>query len=313
MSANKSTKPIRFGIQLQDALPGMTWADTARRVEAAGFSTLMMPDHFTEQLAPISALSVAAAVTTELRVGALVFANDYRHPIVLAKEMATLDVLSTGRVEWGIGAGWMRTDYEQSGMAYDRPGLRIERLAEAVEIIKGCFGGSEVNLSGEHYDVTGYNGLPKPVQAGGPPLLIGGGGPRMLAYAAKHADIIGINPNMKAGEIGVDAIMDAMAERFDEKIGWVREAAGDRFDDIELNTMCITTITDDRESAVGGMAEMFGVEARQIAEAPLMLIGNTQQMADDLRARNERFGFSYFIINNCTDIDGIAPLISELT
>lgn len=282
------TRPIRFGIQLSTPLPDMTWADTARAVEGAGFSTLVMPDHFTDQLAPIAALSVAAAVTTELRVGALVFANDYRHPVVLGKEMATLDVLSNGRVEWGIGAGWMRTDYEQSGMDYDRPGLRIERLAEAVDIIKACFADGEVAADGEHYSVTGYTGLPKPVQAGGPPLLIGGGGPRMLAYAAQVADIIGINPNMKAGEVGPDAIADAMAPRFEEKIGWVREAAGDRFDQIELNTMCMTTFTDDRASTMAGVGELFGVDASAIEQSPFVQIGTAAQIAEDLLATRER-------------------------
>lgn len=307
------TRPIRFGIQLSTALPDLTWADTAKAVEATGFSTLVMPDHFTDQLAPVTALSVAAAVTTELRVGALVFANDYRHPVVLAKELATLDVLSGGRVEWGIGAGWMRTDYEQAGMPYDRPGLRIERLAEAVDIIKATFSDGEVDATGDHYSVTGYTGLPKPVQAGGPPLLIGGGGPRMLAYAASVADIIGINPNMKAGEVGPDAIADAMAPRFAEKIEWVREAAGDRFDDIELNTMCMTTFTDDRAGTTAGVGELFGVEASAIDESPFVLIGTAEQMAEDLLATRERFGFSYFIMNSCTDLAALAPLVAQLT
>jgi len=306
-----TSRPFRFGVQLSTALPGMTWADTARKVEDLGFSTLFIPDHFGEQLAPISSLSVAAAVTTELKVGALVFDNDYRHPVTLAKEMATLDVLSDGRVELGLGAGWMKTDYEQSGLAYDRPGVRIDRMIEAVSVIRGCHAEGPFGFDGDHYTITAYDAQPLPI--GPMPLLIGGGGPRMLKYCAQEADIVGINANMRAGEIGPDAVLDLAAESIDRKLEWVREAAGERLADIELSMMAMTTPTDDRTGTISGVAELFGADQTMIEETPILLIGSTSSMIEDLRIRRERWGLSYIVISNCTDLDAIAPVISELT
>lgn len=303
-------RPFRFGIQLATPLPGLSWADTARQVESLGFSTLFIPDHFGDQLAPISALSVAAAVTTELKVGALVFDNDYRHPVTLAKEMATLDVLSDGRVELGLGAGWMKTDYEQSGIAYDRPGIRIDRMIEAISVIRGCHAAGPFDFSGEHYEITGYDAQPLPV--GPMPLLLGGGGPRMLKYCAQEAEIVGINANMKAGEIGPDAVLDLAAESIDRKLEWVRNAAGDRFAEIELSMMAMTTPTDDRDGTISGIAELFGAERSLIEETPILLIGSTSSMIEDLQARRERWQLSYIVVSNCTELDAISPVISEL-
>ena len=305
------TRPFRFGLQLAAAAPGLTWAETAQRAESAGFDTLFMPDHFGDQLAPIAALAAAATATTELKVGALVFGNDYRHPLVLAKELATIDALSRGRLEIGIGAGWMRTDYEQSGMAYDRPGVRIERLKEAVAVIRGCMGPAAFSFAGDHYTVTDYDGHPKPIN-GPPPLLIGGGGRRMLGLAAREADIVGVTANLRAGEIGPEAVADSVAEAYDEKIEWVRAAAGDRIDDIELSSLALhVDITDDRDAALEGVAQLFGLDAAAAAEVPGLLVGSVEQIGETLEVRRERWGFNYPVLQGF-DFDAHAAIIERL-
>jgi len=293
--------------------PGSSWGDTARKVEDLGWSTLVMPDHFEDQLAPALALAAAAEATSTLRLGALVFGNDYRHPVMLAKEMATLDVLSDGRMEFGLGAGWMRTDYDKAGMPYDRPGLRIERLLESLEIVRGLFGDGPVDFDGDHYNITGMEGWPKPVQSP-PPVLIGGGGKRMLGIAAREADIVGVNANMRSGEVGADVIADITAERFDEKLGWVRAAAEERFDDIELNVFVISTqVTDQATKAIEDTAAMFGVDAESVAATPIMLIGSTGEIVEMLQARRERWGFSYIIAQDHDAVEALAPVVAELS
>lgn len=303
---------IRFGVQITMPGPDMSWGDTARRIESLGFSSMQMPDHFEDQLAVGPALGAAAEATTSLRLGALVFGNDYRHPVMLAKEMATLDVLSNGRTEFGIGAGWMRTDYEAAGMSYDRPGLRIERMVESIAIIQGLFGDDPVDFSGDHYTITQMNGLPKPVQTP-PPLLIGGGGKRMLGVAARHADIVGVTANLKAGEVGPDAVADITPERFDEKLEWVRDAAGDRMADIELNALVMSTqVVDDQQSAIDGTAAMFGFDSADAADTPILLIGNPDQIVRQIEERRERWGFTYFTVQGLDTAIALEPVLAKL-
>src|SRR3954454_18343105 len=189
-------RKFRFGVQLMNAKDGTDWAEQARRAEALGYSTLFLPDHFGDQLAPLPAMMAAADATMTLRVGALVHDNDYKHPVVLAKEVATVDLLSGGRVEFGIGAGWMTTDYEQSGIPKDRDGVRIAKMVEALDIYRGLWAPGPFSFKGEHYTIDGLDGPPKPVQQPHPPILIGGGGPKVLRIAAQHADIVGINPKL---------------------------------------------------------------------------------------------------------------------
>ena len=171
-------RKFRFAAQLSKAPEGTatSWAEQARKVEDLGYSTLLVPDHFGDQLAPVPALMAAADATTSLRIGTLVFDNDYRHPFVLAKEAATLDLLSGGRLELGLGAGWMRTDYDESGIAYDRPGLRVDRFAEGVAVVAGLLqADGPFSFSGTHYTVTEHTLTPRPVQRPRPPLILGGG------------------------------------------------------------------------------------------------------------------------------------------
>jgi len=274
---------------------------------------LTMPDHFTDQLAPVPALMSVADATTKLRVGALVWDNDYKHPVVLAKELATMDLLSDGRLELGIGAGWMISDYEQSGIPYERAGLRIDRMIEGIDVMKGCFAQGAFSYAGKHYTITNYDGLPKPLQAPCPPILIGGGGKRVLTYAAQVADIIGINATMSAGAVGPEAISTMTAEAVDGKVDIIRDSAGDRFNHVEMNIRAfLVNITDDAAGAISRLAAGMGVEESMVAETPFALMGPPSKLIEDLIARRERWGFSYVIVGG-EDIEKFAPVVAALS
>jgi probable F420-dependent oxidoreductase len=302
---------FRFGIQLSTASDGPGWAEQARKAEDLGYDTLFLPDHFGDQLAPIPALMAAADATTELRLGALVFDNDYKHPVVLAKELATIDRLSGGRVEVGLGAGWMASDYEQSGIPMDPPRVRVDRLEEGIAVLKGCFGPGPFSFEGEHYRVSGYDGLPKPVQAP-PPLIIGGGARRVLSIAAREADIVGINPSIRSGQVDADAAQDGAAARTDQKVAWVREAAGGRYADLELNMLQFAGIvTDDRAGTAEVMAPLFGLPPEEVETYPHACIGTVDQIVEDLQARRERWDVSYLVFQGDT-MEPMAPVVARL-
>jgi probable F420-dependent oxidoreductase len=305
-------RPFRFGVQLSGPVEAKGWIERVRRIEDLGYATATMPDHFSDQLGPISALSVAAAVTTSLRLGALVFDNDYRHPVVLAKELATLDVLSEGRVEIGLGAGWMESDYRASGIGYDPPGVRIDRFEEAVAVVKGAMGDGAFSFTGRHYTIAEYDGRPKPVQRPHPPLLIGGGGRRLLTFAAREADVIGINGTLTAGVVGPEAVATMTREAVDERIALVRRAAGERLAEIELNIrVFFVSVTDDRSGVLDGVAAMFGVTPEMVAASPFALVGSTATMIEELLRRREELGFSYVIVGG-DDVDAFAPVVAAL-
>jgi probable F420-dependent oxidoreductase len=312
VTQNSTPRPFRFGVQASTASDRTSWIDLARRCEAHGYDVLTMPDHFTDQLAPVPALMAAADATDRLRVGALVWDNDYKHPLVLAKELATIDLLSDGRLEIGIGAGWMISDYEQSGMPYDSPKVRIDRFEEGLAVIKGCMSDGAFSFSGDHYTISDYNGLPKPVQTPCPPLLIGGGGPRVLSIAAREAEIVGINGTMTAGVVGPDAISTMTAAAVDDKVAIVRSAGAHRLDEIEMNVRAfMVNVTDDRSAVMEALASMLHVDATFVPESPFALIGTPQQIVEDLLQRRERWGFSYVIVG-AEDIESFAPVVAEL-
>jgi probable F420-dependent oxidoreductase len=272
---------------------------------------LTMPDHFGDQLAPVPAMMTAADATTALRICALVFDNDYKHPVVLGKELATMDVLSEGRVEIGLGAGWMLSDYEQAGIPYDSPGVRIDRFLEGLHIIRQSMGAEPFSFEGKHYTITGYNGLPKPVN-GVPKVLIGGGGKRVLGIAAREADIVGINPSMHTGVVGPETFMHMSAEAVDEKIAIVRAAAGDRLGDIEMNIRSfLVNVTDDGQGARDRLAGALGVPADFLSESPFALIGSPNELVERLLERRERWGFSYVIVGQ-EDVEKFAPVVAQL-
>ncbi|HXH58684.1 TIGR03621 family F420-dependent LLM class oxidoreductase [Iamia sp.] len=305
-------RPFRFGVQLATAPDGPSWSGLARQAEDLGYSTVFIPDHFGDQLSPTIALQAAADATTTLRVGALVYDNDYRHPVVLAKDCATIDLLSGGRLELGIGAGWMSSDYDQSGIPMDPPKVRVDRMIDAVAVLKGAFADGAFSHDGPHYTISGYDGLPKPVQKPHPPLLIGGGMKRVLSFAGREAQIVGINPSIPNGRVDADAALSGTAGATDEKIGWVREAAGDRYGDIELNALHFATIvTDDRAGTIEMMAPLFGIPPDEVADYPHALIGTVEEICADLEARRERWDLSYVVVQG-DSFEAFAPVVARL-
>jgi probable F420-dependent oxidoreductase len=306
-------RTFRFAVQASTSRSAAEWAEQARRIEGLGYSTLFMPDHFVETgLSPMVALSFAAAATSTMRVGMLVLGNDYRHPAVVAKEAATLDVLSDGRLEFGLGAGWMTADYEALGLGYDPPGVRIERLGEALAVVKGAWSAGPFDADGEHYTISKYDGLPKPVQQPHPPILVGGGGPKLLRLAGREADIVGINPILRAGVIGVDAARDTVGDATARKIGWVREGAGDRFDDLELQIRYfVAAITDDARGLAEVMAPGFGVSADEALSSAAVLVGTVDEVCDTLVDRREQWGVSYVVLGD-DQYEQFAPVVARL-
>ncbi len=305
-------KPFRFAVQAALPPAGLSWPELARRVEDLGYSVLTVSDHLDEQYATTPALMAAADATTTLRVGSLTYGNDYRHPVVLAKEAATIDLLSGGRFEFGLGAGWMTTDYERAGIALDRPGVRIERLAEALDVITGLWADGPCTVDGQHYRVAAMDGWPKPVQRPGPPILIGGGGRRVLRLAARRADIIGLNIALGAGRIDESAGPSATDEATVEKIDWIRDAAGPRFDAIELQVRVhLAAITDDRRGLAEAVGPSLGLTPEQALVSPHALAGSVGEIAEQCLERRARYGIS--VIGLSVDaMDAMAPVVARL-
>jgi probable F420-dependent oxidoreductase len=306
-------RPFRFSVTERRASSAKEWREKARLVESLGYATLSIPDHFRDELAPIAALMSAADATTKLRIGSLVFDNDYRHPLVLAKEAATLDLLSDGRLEFGLGAGWLVTDYEQTGIPLDPPGVRIDRMTEGLKIIKSFFAGETFSFTGKHYNVQGVEAYPPSVQKPHPPIVLGGGGPRILKLAAREADIVSINYNLSAGRLHPDLVRTGLADATDEKLQWIKEAAHDRFSNLELMvSIFVANVTDDRDVVAEAMAPGIGCEPKDVLEMPHFLIGTVDQIVEDLKARRERFGISYLAIPG-EAAEAFAPVVERLT
>jgi probable F420-dependent oxidoreductase len=305
-------RKFRFGVQTGGAESGAEWREKARKVEALGYSTLYMPDHFIETpFAPAVGMAMAAEATETLRVGTLVLGNDYKHPAVVAKEFATLDLLSGGRTEVGLGAGWMQSDYDALGFPYDSPGVRIARLAEALAVVKGVFGPGPFTFEGEHYTIRDYDGIPKPVQQP-PPILVGGGGPKLLRLAGREADIVGINPNLRKGAVTNDAAQDSVAAMTKQKVEWVREAAGSRFDDLELQIRYfLCAVTDDRRGLAEAMAGGFGLSADEALESGVACVGTVDEICDILQARRDEWAVSYVVVGD-DQYEAFAPVVECL-
>ena len=305
-------RPFRFlAAAPYGAVDARELTETARRAEATGFSTLVLPDHLLEQHAPIPLLATAAAVTERIRLGTFVLNVDLRHPAVLAQDLASLDVLSGGRLEIGVGAGWNRPEYAAIGIPYDPVPTRVARLAEAVRVLKGCFADGPFSHAGEHYTITGHDGQPKPVQRPHPPLMIGGGGRRTLTLAGREADIVGLAP--RPG----DPRSFSLAAT-EEKIRWVRTAAADRFDSLELNVYPSggpVVITDDARGEAGRRADRFrqhsGVEltVEEVLASPHVFVGSVAGLTEKLLGLRERFGISSVMLD---DVASTAPIVEAL-
>ena len=298
-------RSFRFSVQASAPRLAAEWRELGRRAEDLGYSALSVSDHLDAEMAPLIALAVTAEATRDLRLTTLVLGNDFRHPLFLAKQAATLDLLSDGRLELGLGAGWKTTDYEQSGIDLDRPSVRIARLAESVEILKRCFDEGPFDFDGEHYTVRGHDGQPTCVQSPHPPFLLAGGGRKMLTLAASVADIVGLNANMAAGVIDQRAGASATVEATDEKLGWIRA-------DIELQTRVhISQITDDPEGLAELMAPALGLDAEAALASPHVLIGSVGQCVETLLAWRERWGLTYIGLNEDSMVE-FAPVVEAL-
>jgi probable F420-dependent oxidoreductase len=303
-------RPFRFGLSLAGFDHGHDWPETARRIEDLGYATMLVPDHLGDQLAPLPAVAVAAAATTTLRVGTFVLDNDYRHPVLLAKEAATVDVLSGGRLEIGLGAGWRKDEYDAAGIPFDRGPVRIDRLEESVAVLRGLWSGRPFTFSGRHYQVTEMEGRPVPLQPGGPPLFIGGGGPRLLALAGTTAASAGIAPRARPdGTLdAADISPDAAAAKVDR----LRAAAGDRFDRLELNVLALVVeIVDDRRRRAEELSGRYGLTPDEFLASPHVVLGTVSEVVDDLLARRERLGVSYVTVPEPA-LEAFAPVVARL-
>src|SRR6266851_4403038 len=308
---------LRFGVVSESVRPGRAWLDFARQVEDSGVDVLLLRDHFSagafgQQLAPFSGLAAAAAVTTRLRLGTMVLSNDFRHPVIVAHEAASLHLVSGGRFELGIGAGWYRPEYDAAGISFDPPGRRIARLDASLTIIKGLLAGTPVRQAGEFYRIGGLDLDVLPAPRPSPPrLLVGAGGPRMLRLAARHADIIGLLPAPIRGSTDSDDPSDRLPDAFDAKIGLVREAAGDRFGSLEISAFGTFLITGTRRAATEDLIAQrgwTGIDVGAVWEMPPIFIGSSDQIRSDLRARQERFGLSYLVAGEHS-----LPALAEIT
>jgi probable F420-dependent oxidoreductase len=312
-------------VQSFSAPDAKTWRERARRAEAQGYSALHLADHFLgpgpalaeshhplQELAAVPAMAAAAEATQSLRIGCRVFCNDYRHPVMLAKEAATLDLLSDGRLELGLGAGWLRGEYEAAGMRFDPAGQRIERLAEAVALLKALFSEAPVAHAGPNYRVSGFTGAPRPVQKPHPPLLIGGGSRRVLELAAREAEIVSFNFNNRSGAIGPDGVRSSTADATARKLDWVRGAAGARFAELELEIGAyFTFVTDAPEPAAAGLGRALGLSAEEMLRHPHALFGPREAICEELLQRRERYGISYVTVGD-TAQDAFAPVVARL-
>ena len=277
-----------------------------------GFASLLVSDHLGDQLALIPALAAAVDATTSIRVGALVACNDFRHPVMYAKELASLDLLSNGRIDWGIGAGWLASEYEKAGIPFDRPGVRVDRLQEAVLVMKGCFGDAPVTFEGSHYRVRELVGTPKPLQRPHPPLLLAAAGRRLLSFAAREADIIGIAPSISAKQLGDHAPRQSVEAAVDEQIEWIRNAAGDRGEHLELNMVAFPlAVTNDAAGAAARIAPAVRLSPEEVLRSPHIWVGTTDEIAASLERHRERWGISYWAVP-AHAIDRVAPVIEQL-
>jgi probable F420-dependent oxidoreductase len=305
-------RPFRFGVIAHDAPSRQAWIARARRIEQLGYAILLVPDHLGKQLAPVPAILQAAEATRSLHVGSYVFDNDFRHPVMLAREAATLDVLTDGRFELGIGAGYLRSEYEQAGISYDPAGVRVSRLEETIQVVKGLCAEEPLTFSGNYYTVNNLEGFPKPVQRPHPPLLVGGAGKRLLTLAAREANIVSIGTKARSDGSGLD-VTDMTPEATGQKVQWIRQAAGEKFNQLELNIiMYEVIITDDRRHIARQLAERFQTTDEHVLTIPHMLIGTLDQICEDVQRRREQYGISYIAVFDEYS-EAFAPVVARLT
>jgi probable F420-dependent oxidoreductase len=305
------TRAFRFGGGLFTAPSAADWAEGARRLESAGYDTLFTGDHFAPLLAAVPALLAAAMATTRLRVSCTVFDNDFHHPAALAKEVATADMLSGGRFEFGIGAGWNKPSYDRAGVPFDAANVRVARFEEATRIIKGLWSDGPLTFVGKYYTITEYDGLPKPMQRPHPPIFIGGGGKRLLSFAAREADIVGVAPRAKPTGDGLD-LTEETDDCVAQKLRWMREAAADRFDELELALLVsAVAVTNDRQAAAERIASRTSRRVEDVLASNRILIGSVDAIVEKLLEQREKHGFSYVSVFP-QDTEAFAPVVARL-
>jgi probable F420-dependent oxidoreductase len=306
------SRKIRFGVEMLEPFEGTTWAQSALRLEDLGYSTLFVADHFNEGYGPITSMAAAVTATTTLKVASAVFAPDFRHPAVLAHELASIDLISSGRLEVGIGAGYMVEDFTKSDIRMDPPGVRVERMMEYVHVLRGLFGEGPFTFEGTHYRISALEGIPAPFTPGGPPIFIAGGGKRLLTFAATHAEIIGVNVSLPTSEARDAAARDGVPSSIDEKLSWVREAAGDRFDDIEIHDWVrYAFVTNDSASMVSELSGPLNASEEDVRSSPMVLVGDVGEIVERVHARRERWGYSYFTIQQSVALE-FADVVARL-
>jgi probable F420-dependent oxidoreductase len=301
--------PFRFGVQTAVAPTMSAWRDQARMAEGLGYSALYVSDHLDDQFEPLVAMTMAAEATSTLHVGSLVLNNDLRNPVVLAKEIATLGLVAEGRVEVGLGAGWLRSDYEQAGIEFDGPAVRVDRLSESLAIMKRLWKEGEATFAGRHYTVRGAGCEPRPALP--PRVIVGGGSRRILKVAAEHADTVGVNTSLASGQKGGDLASQATFDHYDRCLAWVREGAGDRFTSIELQIVAFATRVVGSRRAAARTATMLGLPGEDALELPIVLIGTEDEVCERLLERRERWGFTNIVVPG-EAMESFAPVVARL-
>jgi probable F420-dependent oxidoreductase len=309
-------RPFHFLADVHEIVPGSELAARARRAEQMGYHALVLPDHLIGQLSPVVAMTTVAAATSTLRVSAFVLNNDLRHPAVLAQDLASIDVMSDGRLDVAIGGGWNKPEYDAIGLPFDRTPIRQARLAESITVLKGLFSGEPFSFAGEHYTITEYAAQPVPVQRPHPPFFIGGGGRRTLSLAGREADIVGLAPRiLGTGRVDAASLTLAAAR---EKIGWVRKAAGDRFDSLEFNIYPSTwpvTVTDDLHGearrVVDSLRSRTGIELTEdeVIDSPHLFIGSIDRLVEKFLQLREELGVTSILLG---DLDELTPVLERL-
>ncbi|HEY5010393.1 MAG TPA: TIGR03621 family F420-dependent LLM class oxidoreductase [Acidimicrobiales bacterium] len=300
---------FRFALHSSLAPTMPVWRESARAAEDLGYAALYITDHLDAQFGPLVALAVAAEATTTIHVGTLVLNNDLRNPVILAKEIAALGLAAEGRVEVGLGAGWLHSDYDEAGIDYREARVRVDRLAESLTILKSLWVDGEANFEGEHYTVLGAHCDPRPSAA--PRLIVGGGSKRILSLAAERADTVGINTSLASGEKGGDVASQATFDHYDKCVGWIREAAGDRFASLELQIAAVAAMVVETRRAALRSATMLGFPGEEALDLPVLLIGTVDELCERLMERRERWGFSNVVVPDHA-LRAFAPVVARL-
>lgn len=324
-----SKKPFRFGLQSFNTDSPKSWRNLISKTEALGYSSFHLADHFLspgpaldstghppQMLAAMPTIAMALEQTSTLRVGCRVFCNGYRHPITLIKEAATLDYLSEGRFEFGLGAGWIKNEYEAVNLSFDEFPERFAHFAETIQAYKAFMSGEPLDIDGASIKWSGFHGTPTPSQQPYPPIMIGGGSKKILTYAGQEADVVSLNFNNRAGTIGPDGMNSGLAEATAKKIQWIKDGAGDRFNELELEIGAYTTmVTDQQQPTAAAIGEALGMSAEDILNHPHCLIGSEDFICEELERRRETYGISYISViddgeNNM--VEAFAPIVARL-